>query len=912
MKKAAKNVRYAALTLLAAIMLPVLSAHAQATKDNNMGMGNPSNATTSATDSNNYLIVKPQFTLSYNNSKGMANWISWHLSTAWKGTATRCDCFTQDATLPTGYFKATTTDYTSTGFDRGHLCPSDDRDGSDTDNAATFKMTNIAPQAPILNQQTWGNLEDYCRTLITQGNELYIIAGGYGQGGNGSGGGTTNTIAAGEINVPSHFWKVILVLPVGTNDTTRVTSSTRIIAVDMPNIQTVNSHTWDYYRVSVDTLEARTGFNFLSSVHDSVEGIVEATIDNGTSGIAQWDFTGLNNVATSAATNISDKLDTSTASNLNVLTRGATAASSAGANSFRTTGFKKDGISAANTDYYEVKVKAKTGYTLSIAGFETRFDGTSSYYASPGVSSQFAYSLDGTTFTLIGSAVQSTSLTPPVFDCSGVSALQNLSSSTTVYIRYYASGQTTTGGWGLGSSYSGALGFVINGSLSGCSGLPAAGSISGNTALIAGDVSTLSDSVAGGIWSSINTSVATIGSSGMVSAVSVGTSTISYTVSTVCGTNAATTIVTVSIPTPTSLTNNTWDGMTASSATGASTFATLPAGTTPGSANISVSQWNRNVVVNASGTGFYNSSGWSTGSTLAAAQADGKYIYFTVTNGSSAEMKLTAINIIGQRSSTGPASMQVQYSTGGGGDQSFGSSTTPPTSSGTITFTGSLCIAPGATYTFKIYGWGATSSGGTFRVTNGSNISATYVTGRAVLTSSASTNSSPVCAGTNFSLYGGWASDGVPPYSYSWVGPVSYTGTSKNATVTSPATSATGTYSYTVTDNLGCTISNSTLATVNSCGRPGALDEQAAATSVLSVTCSPNPFKDELFVSFVNGKQSLTTINVFNISGLEIFNTVVNNTHGEIYVPFSSFAPGTYYVVVASGIERVQQRVIKQ
>lgn len=252
-----------------------------ATRDDNMAMGNPSGATTSTSNTNNYLMVKTQYALAYNNSKGMANWVSWHLSTAWKGTATRCDCFTQDGTLPTGYFRASTSNYTNTGFDRGHLCPSDDRDGSSSDNAATFLMTNITPQAPHLNQITWEALEEYCRTLITQGNELYIIAGGYGTGGSGSNGGTTNTIASGAINVPAHYWKVIVVLPIGTNDVTRVTTSTRVIAVDMPNNESVNGHTWDYYRTTVNTIESATGYDFLSNVPTTIQSTIEAVVDNG-------------------------------------------------------------------------------------------------------------------------------------------------------------------------------------------------------------------------------------------------------------------------------------------------------------------------------------------------------------------------------------------------------------------------------------------------------------------------------------------------------------------------------------------------------------------------------------------------------------------------------------------------------
>jgi endonuclease G len=251
------------------------------TMDDNIALGNPSAAATDVSAPNNYLLVKPQYVLSYNNARGTANWVSWHLSAAWKGSAVRCDCFTQDTQLPSSFFRATTTNYTNTGFDRGHLCPSEDRDLNSTDNAATFKMSNIIPQAPILNQQTWANFENYCRTLLNQGNEIYIISGAYGSGGTGSLGGTTTNIANGSITVPSRCYKIAVVLPLGNNDLTRVSSTTRVIAIDIPNNQTVNSQTWGAYRTSVDNIEAITGYNFLSNVALSSQTSIEAIVDNG-------------------------------------------------------------------------------------------------------------------------------------------------------------------------------------------------------------------------------------------------------------------------------------------------------------------------------------------------------------------------------------------------------------------------------------------------------------------------------------------------------------------------------------------------------------------------------------------------------------------------------------------------------
>jgi endonuclease G len=141
-------------------------------------------------------------------------------------------------------------------------------------------MTNMMPQAPTNNQQTWERLESYCRTLVSQGNECYIVCGSYGKGGTGSKGGTTLTIDAGRVTVPKQIWKVVVVLPNGSNDISRVTTSTRVIAVNTPNINTLNT-SWGVYRTSVDAIETATGYDILSSLPDAIESTLETRVDNG-------------------------------------------------------------------------------------------------------------------------------------------------------------------------------------------------------------------------------------------------------------------------------------------------------------------------------------------------------------------------------------------------------------------------------------------------------------------------------------------------------------------------------------------------------------------------------------------------------------------------------------------------------
>ena len=243
-------------------------------------MGNPSGATTSTSNSTNYLMEKTQYALSYSNSKRIANWVSWQLNRSWLGSAPRQDDFRADPTLPSGWYRVTSSDYTGSGFDRGHMAPSADRTNTVTNNSSTFLMTNIVPQAPDNNQGYWAQLESYARTLVnTQGKELYIIAGSYGQGGAGSNG-SASTIAGGKVVVPARLFKIIVVTNPGTG-VGGVNTSTRVIAIDTPNTQGNRSTSWGSYRTTVDYIESRTGYNFLSNVSSATQSVVESRVDSG-------------------------------------------------------------------------------------------------------------------------------------------------------------------------------------------------------------------------------------------------------------------------------------------------------------------------------------------------------------------------------------------------------------------------------------------------------------------------------------------------------------------------------------------------------------------------------------------------------------------------------------------------------
>lgn len=262
----------------------------------------------------------------------------------------------------------------------------------------------------------------------------------------------------------------------------------------------------------------------------------------------------------------------------------------------------------------------------------------------------------------------------------------------------------------------------------------------------------------------------------------------------------------------------TWTGSPASAA-GPSGFTTLPATTTPGVAVVAVSQWDRGaVVVNAAG-GCYNSNNWQVGGSLAAAQAANKCVFFTVTNSATVELRVSRVFVRSQVSATGPQMVQMTCQIGAT-TTLFGSSfaTAHTASPEDWSFDGNICIGPGQTATFRLYGWAATGSAGTLRINDNTAIAADFAT---PVTATAS-SSSPICAGTDLAL-SGMVSGGVPGYTYSWSGPLSFSSTLLNPTITAAPAGAAGVYTLVVTDDMECSttvVPVTTTVTVNTSPAP--------------------------------------------------------------------------------------------
>lgn len=223
---------------------------------------------TDSDSSDDFIIKRPQYVLSYNADKNIANWVSWNLNKSWYGKVKRWKgSFFKDPMLPKDVYKVKHSDYTNSGYDRGHMVRSEERTKTVTDNKSTFYLTNVLPQTADLNQRLWLDLEYYCQSLCVDSlKELYVMAGGVFH---------RDERLNGVVSVPDSCFKIIVVLNKG-DGLCDVNSTTEVIAVMMPNKDGLTDFDWKHYTTSIKRIEQSTGYDFLNKVDEDIQKVIES------------------------------------------------------------------------------------------------------------------------------------------------------------------------------------------------------------------------------------------------------------------------------------------------------------------------------------------------------------------------------------------------------------------------------------------------------------------------------------------------------------------------------------------------------------------------------------------------------------------------------------------------------------
>ena len=122
------------------------------------------------------IITHTGYTVSYNHHYKTPNWVAWELTRQeTTGEEGRTNQFLPDPSLPEP--RVETSDYTHSGYDRGHMAPAADMKWSKQAMKESFYMSNICPQNRKLNRDDWGDLEESCRKWAKKYGTVYIACG---------------------------------------------------------------------------------------------------------------------------------------------------------------------------------------------------------------------------------------------------------------------------------------------------------------------------------------------------------------------------------------------------------------------------------------------------------------------------------------------------------------------------------------------------------------------------------------------------------------------------------------------------------------------------------------------------------------------------------------------------------------
>lgn len=205
-----------------------------------------------------------RYTMLYDTTYRQAAWVAYLLTrrdVKSKGTE-RSDRFRSDpAVIRHQWPTATDSDYTRSGYDRGHLLPSADRDDNVSENEATFLLSNVSPQRAALNRQTWKALEEQVRRWAARYDSLYVVTGPELRPG--------LARLKGRVGVPERFFKAILV---------RQGDHYQAIAYLIPNFDTVQG-TFSDYAMTVDELETELGYDLFHNLPEKQERRAESLLD---------------------------------------------------------------------------------------------------------------------------------------------------------------------------------------------------------------------------------------------------------------------------------------------------------------------------------------------------------------------------------------------------------------------------------------------------------------------------------------------------------------------------------------------------------------------------------------------------------------------------------------------------------
>lgn len=227
--------------------------------------------------------------------KKHSNWVAFYYDAVTAAdNVSRTDAWAVDTALPSS-MQVTEDNHKSDGFDKGHLCASEDRSYCREANQQTFLYSNISPQLNAFNGGFWQSLESrvriwgrscangtYDKVYIVKGGTMNSLLVNYKSNKKAQDGQYPTTTAEGKtikgLACPKYYFMAILA---EKNDSYQAIG----FFVEHREDLTMNpkSDELKKYAVSIDDLEKKTGIDFFCNLLDDIEDEVEAKLT-----VSQW------------------------------------------------------------------------------------------------------------------------------------------------------------------------------------------------------------------------------------------------------------------------------------------------------------------------------------------------------------------------------------------------------------------------------------------------------------------------------------------------------------------------------------------------------------------------------------------------------------------------------------------------
>lgn len=211
------------------------------------------------------VVDRMGYTLGYSEEHEEARWVMYRLTREEVLTrkSVRTDDFKEDPNIVSS--SALPSDYSRSGYDRGHLAPAEDMKFSEDAMRDSFYMSNMTPQRPEFNRGIWKRLEKQVRRFAYKEGSVFVITGPVLQRN------LKKIGRATKVSVPQQFYKIVY----------DETPPQKMIAYVLPN--TGSNGPLESFVTTVDEVERITGLDFFSKLPIEVQLKLESESE-----VADW------------------------------------------------------------------------------------------------------------------------------------------------------------------------------------------------------------------------------------------------------------------------------------------------------------------------------------------------------------------------------------------------------------------------------------------------------------------------------------------------------------------------------------------------------------------------------------------------------------------------------------------------